>query len=512
MLSRLPKTLLPDFGASLVVFLVALPLCVGVAVASGAPPELGIVTGIVGGLVAGTLPGSGLQVSGPAAGLTVLVADAVARHGLAALGVLVLGAGLIQILLGTLKLGTWFQAISPAVVQGMLAGIGLVLIIGQVYPLFGGTQPPEMWDKIARLPALVTGIGSRDGTTFSALLGALTLAVLVMWPRLPRRPRAVPASLVAVLVASAVTAVLALPVARVEVGSIADALNFPSLAQASLLTDPSVLGTILTIAVVASAESLFSAAAVDRLHDGPPTRYNAELVAQGTGNVVSGVFGALPMTAVIVRSAANVQAGARTKAARILHGVWLLLFAVALPQLLGLVPLAALAALLVHAGWKLVDPGKLVRSARHDRAEAAITFVTAATIFGVDLLTGVLIGLGLAICLVAWRLSHVTVDWWHDEGRARVRLRGNATFLRLPHLLRSLEEVPHEPEVELDLTGVRHLDAATRATLEDWAVQRRKADAEVRTALPDPADTGPDAGSGAGLADPVGSRSYREPT
>jgi MFS superfamily sulfate permease-like transporter len=479
-----PRDLVADFGASLVVFLVALPLCVGVAVASGAPAELGIVTGIVGGLVAGVLPGSSLQVSGPAAGLTVLVADAVARHGLAALGVLVLGAGLVQLLLGVLRLGTWFQAISPAVVQGMLAGIGLVLIIGQIYPLFGGKQPAEMWDKITDLPELVTGIGRGGGALFSALLGALTLAVLVLWPRLPRRWRAVPASLVAVLVASAVTAVLALPVPRVEVGSIVDALNVPGPAQVSLLTDPAVLGSILTIAVVASAESLFSAAAVDRLHDGPPTRYNAELVAQGAGNVVSGAFGALPMTAVIVRSAANVQAGARTKASRILHGVWLLLFAVALPGLLGLVPLSALAALLVHAGWKLVDPSRLVRSARSDRAEAAITFVTAATIFGVDLLTGVLLGLGLAICLVAWRLSHVSVDWEHDEHRVRVRLRGNATFMRLPHLLSSLEKVPHAPAVDLDLTGVHHLDAATQATLRDWEARRRRADSEVRTAPP----------------------------
>jgi MFS superfamily sulfate permease-like transporter len=480
------QTLFADFGASLVVFLVALPLCVGVAVASGAPAELGIVTGIVGGLIAGALPGSGLQVSGPAAGLTVLVADAVARHGLAALGVLVLGAGLVQLLLGLLRLGTWFQAISPSVVQGMLAGIGLVLILGQLYPLIGASQPRETLGKVLQLPGLITGIGHQS-TTWSAGLGGLTLAILVLWPRLPRWARSVPAALVAVVGASVLTAVFALPVARVEVGSITNALHLPSPTQLGLLADPAVLGSILTIAVVASAESLFSAAAVDRLHDGAPTRYNAELIAQGTGNVVSGVLGALPMTAVIVRSAANVQAGARTKASRILHGVWLLLFAVALPELLGLVPLSALAALLVHAGWKLLDPGKLVRSARHDRAEAAITGVTAATIFGVDMLTGVLTGLGLAICLAAWRLSHVTVDWHREDHCVQVRVRGNATFLRLPQMLRSLEEVPHVRLVELDLTGLRHLDQATRATLDDWAGQRQKAHAQVRTALPESA-------------------------
>lgn len=480
------ENLLPDFGASLVVFLVALPLCVGVAVASGAPAELGIITGIVGGLVAGSLPGSGLQVSGPAAGLTVLVADAVARHGIAALGVLVLGAGLIQLLLGVLKLGSWFQAISPSVVQGMLAGIGLVLIIGQIYPLFGATQPQEIGDKLMRLPGLITGIGSQPGTAWSAGLGLFTLLVMITWPKLPKSVRAVPAPLVAVLGASAITAVFALPVVRIEVGSLVEALNFPGPSELGLLTDPAILGAMLTIAMVASAESLFSAAAVDRMHDGPPTKYNAELMSQGAGNVVSGMFGALPMTAVIVRSAANVQAGARTKMSRILHGVWLLLFAVLLPDLLSLVPLSALAALLLHAGWKLVDPKKLVRSAKHDRAEAAITFVTAAVIFGVDMLTGVLIGLGLAIALAAWRLSHVTVDWHREDHHVHVRLRGNATFLRLPQILRSLGEVPHARYVELDLTGVRHLDQATQSTLEDWADQRTKADAEVSTAMPQP--------------------------
>ncbi|WP_037080733.1 SulP family inorganic anion transporter [Pseudonocardia spinosispora] len=478
--------LLPDFAASLVVFLVALPLCVGVAVASGAPAELGIITGIVGGLVAGSLPGSGLQVSGPAAGLTVLVADAIARHGLPALGVLVVGAGLIQLILGLLKLGSWFQAISPSVVQGMLAGIGLVLIIGQLYPLIGAKQPQEMGDKLLQLPGLVTGIGSQPGAAWSAGLGAFTLAVMILWPKLPKSVRAVPAPLVAVLSASVITGVFALPVARIEVGSLADALNFPGQSQLGLFLDPAILGSILTIAIVASAESMFSAAAVDRMHDGPPTKYNAELVAQGTGNVVSGVFGAMPMTAVIVRSAANVQAGARTKMSRILHGVWLLLFAVLLPDLLNLVPLSALAALLVHAGWKLVDPKKLVKSAKHDRAEAMITGVTAVTIFGIDMLTGVLIGLGLAIALAAWRLSHITVDWHREDHHVQVKLRGNATFLRLPQILRALEEVPHARYVELDLTGVRHLDQATQATLEDWAAQRTKADSQVSTALPQP--------------------------
>jgi MFS superfamily sulfate permease-like transporter len=480
------STLLPDLGASLVVFLVALPLCVGVAVASGAPAELGIVTGIVGGLVAGALPGSSLQVSGPAAGLTIIVAEAVSTHGLPALGVIVIGAGLLQLLLGTLRLGTWFQAISPSVVQGMLAGIGIVLILGQLYPLAGGTAPGESLAKLTGLPALVTGLGGPAARS-AAGLGLVTLALLVLWPKLPGKLRAVPAPLVAVLAASVLAVALGLPAERVRVGSLAEALNVPPGSALGLLADPAVWTAILTFGVVASAESLFSAAAVDRLHDGRPTRYNAELLAQGAGNVVSGVFGALPMTAVIVRSAANVQAGARTRTSRILHGVWLLLFAVALPDVLGLVPLAALAALLIHAGWKLASPAKLLAAVRRDRAEGAIAIATALAIFGIDMLAGVLIGLALAVALSAWRLSHLTVDWRRvGEDRVQVRIGGNATFLRLPHLQRSLASVPHAPTVDLDLTAVRHLDQATEATLHDWTSRRHRASATVRTALPEP--------------------------
>jgi len=485
MTRRIASALIPDLRASLVVFLVALPLCVGVAVASGVPAELGIVTGIVGGLVAGALPGSSLQVSGPAAGLTVLVADAVAKHGIAALGVLVAGAGLVQILLGLLLLGTWFQAISPSVVQGMLAGIGLVLIFGQLYPLFGHPAPGDAIGKIAELPGLITGIARTDGGGASVGIGLATLAVIVTWNRLPRRWRAVPAPLVAVAAAAVLVAVLDLPVAKVQVGSIMAALEIPSPDQAGLLTDPAVLGTIVTIALVASAESLFSAAAVDRLHSGPPTRYNAELIAQGTGNLISGALGALPMTAVIVRSAANVAAGARTKASSVLHGLWLLVFALALPGVLGVIPVPALAGLLLHAGWKLLDPATLVRSTRHDRAEAAITVITALAIVAADMLTGVLVGFGLAIVLAAWRLSHVTVGWDHSsETSVHVRVTGNATFLRLPQIVRALDAVPHAARLHLDLTGLRHLDQATRATLERWTAQRRRGNVEVHTALP----------------------------
>ncbi|GAB3880410.1 hypothetical protein GCM10029964_034800 [Kibdelosporangium lantanae] len=373
-----------DLTASIVVFLIALPLCVGVAVASGVPAELGLVTGIVGGLVTGFLPGSSLQVSGPAAGLTVLVFEAVSTYGLKALGVIVLAAGLVQLLLGALRFGRWFRAITVAVVEGMLAGIGLVIIAGQLYTMAAAPAPASGLGKIAGLPGLVGELGSTTAlTTF--VVGAGTVLVMVLWPLLPARFRVVPGALAAVALATAATVLFDLPVARIQVQGLVDSLQLPDFGQ---LANVGVWGTVLAFALIASAESLFSAAAVDRLHTGPRTDYDKELMAQGVGNTVCGVLGALPMTAVIVRSATNVQAGARTKASRVLHGLWLLLFAALLPSVLGILPIAALAGVLVHAGYKLLPIRKLGPLWREHRGEAVILVVTAVSIVALNMFEG----------------------------------------------------------------------------------------------------------------------------
>ena len=427
-----------DLGASVVVFLVALPLCVGVAVASGVPAELGIVTGVVGGIVVGLLPGSTMQVSGPAAGLTVLVADAVSRHGLEALGVIVLGAGLLQVVLGLARGGRWFRAISPSVVQGMLAGIGLVLIFGQLKHL------------------VVSPV--------AAALGVLTVLIMLLWQRTPMR--VVPGILVGVVVCTALAAVFASSVEKITVGTLSADVHLPNFS----LLDTGVIGTAVVFALVASAESMFSAAAVDRMHTGPRTQYNKELVAQGVGNSICGLLGALPMTAVIVRSSANVNAGARTKASRVLHGVWLLLFVVLLPGLLTLIPIAVLAAVLVHAGWKLLGLREVVTLWRTDKAEMGVLVLTAGLIVGTDLLTGTVVGLLAAVVKTAWDVSRLQVTVT-PEG---VALRGNATFLRLPVLLDELERVDRE-HVRMDLSGVRHLDQACGQAIDQWVDQSRKA-------------------------------------
>ncbi|MER5540190.1 SulP family inorganic anion transporter [Streptomyces mirabilis] len=457
-----------DLSASLVVFLVALPLCVGVAIASGVPAELGLVTGIVGGLVAGVLPGSSLQVSGPAAGLTVLVYEAVQTYGLRALGVLVLGAGLVQLTLGALRLGRWFRAVSVAVVQGMLAGIGLVLIAGQVYAMGDASAPASGLGKIAGLVSL-----PGDVDPVALAVGGATVVVLLLWPRWRRGARVVPAPLLAVALAAGATGVFDLPVRRVEVRGLLSAVQPPSLADLGRLTEVGMLGTVVAFSLIASAESLFSAAAVDRLHRGPRTDYDRELIAQGAGNAVCGALGALPMTAVIVRSAANVQAGAQTKVSRVLHGVWLLVFTVVVPGVLGIIPVAALAGLLVHAGCTLVPVREVRVLWRGHRGEVVVLGVTAVAIVVGNLFEGVLVGLALAVAKTAWDISHVHVET-EDRGAAGmvVRVMGNATFLRLPKLLDALEALPHDRDVRLELGGLRHVDHACAAALERWAAAR----------------------------------------
>ncbi|MET8558200.1 SulP family inorganic anion transporter [Streptomyces sp. NPDC004959] len=468
-----------DFTASLVVFLVALPLCVGVAVASGVPAELGLVTGIVGGLVTGLMRGSSLQVSGPAAGLTVLVYEAVDEFGLPVLGVIVLATGLLQIGMGALRIGRWFRAISVSVVEGMLAGIGLVLIAGQLYTVLAAKAPESGLGKIAGLPEAFFGVAGSTAGLASLALGAGTVAILVLWKYLPARVRVVPGPLAAVGLATAASVVFSAPVATVEVNGLLGSIQPPSLDAFGELTALGLIATIVAFTLIASAESLFSAAAVDRMHDGPRTAYDKELMAQGAGNAVCGVLGALPMTAVIVRSSANVQAGARTKASRVLHGVWLLLFAALLPGVLAYIPLPALAGVLVHAGAKLIPARSLVTLWREHRGEALILVVTAVSIVAVSMFEGVLVGIALSVAKTAWEASHVKLEVI-DKGAGPVQayLTGNATFLRLPKILDSLEALPQNRPVELHLSGVNHLDHACRTALENWAERHSSAETE----------------------------------
>jgi xanthine/uracil/vitamin C permease (AzgA family) len=332
-----------DALASVVVFLVALPLCMGVAIASGAPPAAGLITGVVGGLVVGTLAGSPLQVSGPAAGLSVIVWELLREHGAAGLGVIVLLAGLMQLAAGAMRLGQWFRAVSPAVIHGMLAGIGVLIAASQFHVMVDDGPKGSGIDNLLSIPAAVLrGIAPPSGTAhhIAATIGLATIAWTVLWARVaPRRLRAIPAPLVAVAAATAIAAALALPVRYVDVPeNLWDAVRLPTADALRSAVSVSVMGAAAALAAVASAETLLCAAAVDQKHTGPRTDYDRELVAQGVGNAVCGVLGALPLTGVIVRSSANVDAGARTRLSAVLHGAWILAFVVLLPGVLERIP------------------------------------------------------------------------------------------------------------------------------------------------------------------------------
>lgn len=454
-----------DFLSSIVVFLVALPLCMGIAIASGVPPALGLITGIIGGIVVGAIAGSPLQVSGPAAGLAVIVAELVRDHGLPMLGTIVFMAGLVQMAAGSLKLGQWFRAMSPAVVYGMLAGIGVLIFAGQFHVMLDDTPKPSGLKNIASIPQAVIHAFDLDRPHhMAATVGILTIAVLVLWNKFrPARLALIPGALMAVIVGTAVAEILDLPVKYVDVPSnLLEAMTFPTWSSLTAMLQPSLLLAAVVVAFVASAETLLSAAAVDRMHDGPRTDYDRELFAQGVGNSLCGALGSLPMTGVIVRSSANVQAGAKTRLSTIFHGAWLLLFVLAAPHILRMIPVCSLAAILVFTGYKLVDLKNFHALGVYGRMPQYIYAATVAGIVIFDLLTGVIIGLVLSLGKLIYKLAHAHIRFDYDEGRRRgeLHLEGAATFLVLPKLAKILETIPADSEIHVHFTRLVHIDHA----------------------------------------------------
>lgn len=485
-----PKVdLATEITASLVVFLVALPLCIGVAVASGVPAELGIISGVIGGLVVGAARGSTLQVSGPAAGLAALVAETVLEYGVAMLGVIVLGSGILQIVLGLVRLGRIFQAISLAVVQGMLAGIGLPLMFSQLYPMSDSKAPGTPIENMAGLPGLIADTFANPQALIAAGLGVVTIVLSFLWKKMPGPVKKIPAALVAVGIGIGVASLPGVDVKTLQVGNLLASVDVPGPTEFAGLADVGIITAILTFTVIASAESLFTAAAVDRMHSGPRTRYNPELIAQGAGNTVAGLLGALPITAVVARSSANVQAGAKTRLSRTLHGLWLLAFALLLPQVLALIPIAVLAGVLVHSGWKLFAPEEFPKMWRQDRGEFAVMTLTTLVIVATALLEGVLLGLAAGIVLAALRMSQTVIKQHLEEDTAKIVMAGNATFLRLPQLIEALEAAAEagKPRIRLDLTGVTHLDHACRNQVEEFVAQQRGFGLRVELLMPGPA-------------------------
>lgn len=478
-----------DLLASIVVFLVALPLCMGIAIASGVPPEkaaaVGIITGIVGGLVVGMLAGCPLQVSGPAAGLAVIVGQLIAEHGFATLGLIVMVAGAVQLVAGLLRLGQWFRAVSPAVIQGMLAGIGILIFAAQFHVMVDD-KPPGSGIKFGgvinlhTIPEAVWKGVTENIHQEAAGIGLLTILAIVGWASFaPKKLKFLPAPLFGVLLATAAAGVLRLNMKYITVpDNLTDAIGFPAAGDWSQLLNWSILGAGLALGFVASAESLLTATAADALQQhAPRTKYDRELAAQGVGNLLCGLLGALPMTGVIVRTTANIQAGARTRTSTILHGLWLLVFAVLFPQILRLIPIASLAAILVYTGCKLMNPKGVRELWKYGKGEVAIYAATLATVVIVDLLTGILVGIGLALVQLVYRFSHleIRVEVNPERHRTVLSLEGAATFLRLPKLVAALQTFPANTELHVHFEGLTHIDHACLELLMNWETQHEAA-------------------------------------
>ncbi|MCU1748226.1 SulP family inorganic anion transporter [Pseudomonas sp. 6D_7.1_Bac1] len=470
------KAVLPrELLASVVVFLVALPLCMGIAIASGMPPAKGLITGIIGGLVVGWLAGSPLQVSGPAAGLAVLVFELVRQHGVAMLGPILLLAGFLQLVAGRLRLGCWFRVTAPAVVYGMLAGIGVLIVLSQVHVMLDGVPKPSGLDNLSgfpttvaqALPTLGGGLGWQAG-----LLGLSTILVMGLWENFrPQSLRFIPGALLGVGLATLASLALALNVKRVEVpANLAEAIDWLKPADLLNLADPNLLIAAFAVAFIASAETLLSAAAVDRMHSGERSDFDRELSAQGVGNMLCGLVGALPMTGVIVRSSANVQAGAKTRLSAILHGVWLLAFVLLLSSVLQSIPVASLAGVLVYTGVKLVDLKAFRGLARYGRMPMFTYAATALAIIFSDLLTGVLIGFGLTLAKLAWKASRLKISLIDLPAASQMELRlvGAATFLKVPALTRVLGAIPVGTTVHVPLNNLSYIDHSCLELLEEW--------------------------------------------
>lgn len=475
-----------DLLSSVVVFLVALPLCMGIAIASGVPPAAGLITGIIGGIVAGAFSGCPLQVSGPAAGLAVIVYELVQKFGIESLVPIVVMAGIIQLGAGVLKAGQLFRAISPAVIHGMLAGIGVLIFAAQFHVMVDDKPRENGIQNLLSIPsAIQKGIWPVDGSShhLAAFLGLATIIILIGWAKLaPKKLKWVPGALVAVVFSTTVAQAFGLPVRYVDLpGNLLGTLSLPTLSFLQGALRPDLMLAALTVAFVASAETLLSATAVDQMHDGPRTQYDKELRSQGIGNMLAGLLGGLPMTGVIVRSATNVAAGAQTRASAMLHGLWLLILVAAVPFVLRMVPTASLAAVLVYTGYKLVNPDNVKRLLRFGGAPVVIYAATLIMIVATDLLTGIVVGLVCSLAKVIYGLTHMDVRVSRDGVRGRIDLEiiGAATFIRMPKLIDALDALPRNEEVHVHLQGLIYIDHACMEAISNWERQRSNKGARV---------------------------------
>ncbi|MFC7668264.1 SulP family inorganic anion transporter [Hymenobacter humi] len=493
-----------DLQGGLVSFLVAVPLCLGIALASGAPLFAGIIAGIVGGLVVGTLSRSAVSISGPEAGLILVVVSSISTLGsFKAVQLAICVAGVMQVLLGVAKAGFISNFFPSSVIKGMLAAIGIILILKQLPHLMGydGDTVESLalfpWDGGNIVALLEHAV--REVNPTAVVIAVASLAVLLAWERpfckTHRVLSKIPAALVAVLLGVALnelaralnpgwalggTHLVQLPVPQ----SAAEWAGLFTLPDFSQLTNPDVYSAAVAIALVASVEALLAVEASDKLDPFQrKTPTNRELKAQGIGNVVSGLLGGLPLTSVVVRSSVSINAGGRTKLAALVHSSFLLLSVVLLPHLLNLIPWAALAAILLITGYKLARVSIFKESYAAGFNEFLPFVVTIVAILLTDLLIGIGIGALVGLFFIL-RETHKNAHFFQrytvkGQEHARISLGEHVSFLNKASILSLLKDIPADSTVEIDGTNSAYIDRDVVSAIENFRETARQRNIEL---------------------------------
>ena len=482
-----------DLPAGLVVFLVALPLCLGISLASGAPFFSGLISGIIGGIVVGFLSTSNLSVSGPAAGLAALVLAAITTIGSFELFLCaVLIAGIIQVLMGIGRLGGIAEYFPSSVIKGMLTSIGILIVAKQI-PHAVGYDRDEKGTLTQLFPfgnedwhELLLPLQHIDaGVLFICLL---SMAIMLLWdkPFIKKRVKMVPGALVAVIVsvlineffkstASPLTVADEHLVQIKAAGSVSEFLGFFRFPDFSGFANSKVIVTGIMIAIIASLETLLSIEAVDNLDpERHVTNTNKELFAQGIGNIASGLIGGLPITSVIVRSSANINAGGKTNLSTIFHGLLLLVCVVSIPFLLNMIPLASLAAILLLTGYKLAKPSMFMQVIKNGKYQAIPFFTTVAVILGIDLFglyppfkgEGLLIGVVAGLFVASLAILHGNLknsyyfhkEDYHENDVIQLHLSEEVSFLNKASIRETLEHIPHNSTIVIDAMSTKYID------------------------------------------------------
>ena len=482
-----------DFPASIVVFFVALPLCLGIALASGAPLFSGLIAGIIGGIVVGALSGSKIGVSGPAAGLAAIVLTSIGTlGGFENFLVAVVLGGVIQLIFGILKAGVIGYYFPSSVIKGMLTGIGIIIILKQIPHFIGYDSDPEGDFAFLQVDGQNTFSEIFNSLNFikpgSALIGLIGLAILLLWENVLAKKakifQVIQGPLVAVVAGIVFfvvigssgtfgissTHLVSVPVPD-DLTSFLSQFSFPNFAA---IANPEVWVVAFTIALVASLETLLCVEATDKLDPHKNvTPTNKELLAQGTGNIISGLIGGLPITQVIVRSSANIQSGGRTKMSAIIHGLFLLISVILIPNLLNKIPLSVLAAILLVVGFKLAKPGLFKTMYNLGWKQFVPFIVTVLGIIFTDLLVGIGLGLlvGIVVILIkSYQNSHFLRKEGEDmhAGLVKMTLAEEVTFFNKGAILKELDRLPYDSNFELDVTNTKYLDNDIIEILDDF--------------------------------------------